>query len=163
MSKRCPECLVWKPECICSDPDYRPHGNLGSKRDYMRRNMRIVGLRADERNGLLRREDRRLLEGLRAIGDKLDRLDRLIRAVESLERATGGAAQGLWSPGEDRGLVSIHEPRHSAAHLPSAEALRVADHTTPWGPPAACQSLRSAASHRAGTRTLGYRQTQPPA
>lgn len=89
MSRRCPECLVWKAECICSDPDYRPHGNLGSKRDYMRRNMRIAGLRADERNGLLRRDDRRLVEGLRAICDKLDRLDRLIRAVESLERASG--------------------------------------------------------------------------
>lgn len=73
--------------CVCSDPDFRQRRKgLESERDYMRRNMRIAVFRADEERGVLRREDRRIVEGLHAIGSNLERL---VDAIHGLERASG--------------------------------------------------------------------------
>ncbi len=84
---RCPECRVDEAACVCSDPDFRQRRKgLESERDYMRRNMRIAVFRADEERGVLRREDRRIVEGLHAIGSNLERL---VDAIHGLERASG--------------------------------------------------------------------------
>ncbi|MDE2979355.1 MAG: hypothetical protein OXU63_17810 [Acidobacteriota bacterium] len=82
---RCPECLVDRAECVCSDPDFRRRKALETKADYMRRNLRIAALRADEESGMLRREDRRIVQGLDAIRDNMDRL---VDAIQDLKRAT---------------------------------------------------------------------------
>lgn len=84
---RCPECRMDKAECVCSDPDFRQRRKgFETEVDYMRRNMRIAALRADEERGVLRREDRRIVEGLHALGGGLERL---VDAIHSLERASG--------------------------------------------------------------------------
>ena len=89
-ANRCPNCGVDQSECVCSDPDYRPRRNGEGENDYRRRSHRIANLRADEERGVLRREDRRLVQSLDAINGNLERL---IDAVHDMERATGVPAR----------------------------------------------------------------------
>lgn len=94
---RCPECLVDKAECVCSDPDFRRRSKaFETEDDYMRRNQRIAALRADEESGMLRREDRRIVQDLHAIRDNLDRL------VDAIQDLKGASAPGVPSVIFDR-------------------------------------------------------------